>query len=827
MNMIPIITQIAQEEGVDPKLAHALYHNEADRERGLATTWGDGGKAYGPMQLHAAAADEVGVDRFNVRDNIRGGIRYYKKQLDAYKNPLTAAVAYNRGPGMAANILAGKAPEDQTSKGLDYATKFRKGLERLAGISPAAADEVSPTGGPQPKQAPAQDQGPSVERLYQMLDAADAAGNEADAREIAAAIRQRRGVAMPPPVSPNDPHDGEGQPSADRMGQIPMTKPEPVAPEPPSWTEAIPLTLPFADEAKAAGAATGDWLGQKLGLPNAATGDWSANYTKALEAERAKQAAMTTGQQVVGGLATGPLMAEGRAMQGLSRAGRVGRSILTGAGVGGVYGVAGGEGGAMPDEGLMGWATDALNRGEAAVGPAVIGAGIGAAAPLVGAVASTVGSSVPKASRRLESLFRRSGQNANDVSAAMAADPMLTTAEAIGEPGRRMARAVAGMPGESGAIAEDLLRRRSRDAGDRIIQRARETLGDGDWRATFDDLTRVQREEAAPLYNAARQQPIEVTPELRDLMDRPAMRTAMTRARQTAENHGIDSRNWFDTGMSPTADQWHFARQELDGMINRYRNQVTGRLELDSRGDSIVRVRDALNREMAPHFADADAVWSGVARAQEALLSGANFLKGTPDDIAQAIRRLPDGEMQFYRLGARQALENKIGGVTRGNDATRGLADVPNVERKIQAVFPGQNSADFIRTLGREREMQAFGNYVMSGSRTAPMQQDIADLAGGAPDLSPVLDAINAARGSPSALTRIGSRAWDFVTRPGNERVRNDLGHLLYSQNPDDVLAAARALEQQRAAQRAFATSGSRMITGFGAPVTGSLMSGR
>lgn len=832
MKLIPLISQIAQEEGVDPHTAHALYYNEADAEKGLATTWGDGGKAYGPMQLHAAAADEVGVDRFNVRDNIRGGIRYYKKQLDKFGNPLTAAVAYNRGPVMAANILAGKAPEDETSKGLDYATKFRKGLARLAGISSASAAEVDPTKSsaqpqPQPKPSPVAESGPSLERLYQMLDAADAAGNEQDAQDIAAAIRERRrnGQDMaPPPIDTGQrPHDGEGQPSSDRMAQLRITQPQPVAPEPPSWGEAIKLSLPGADEVRAAGAATGDWLARHL-LGKQQGSDWSTDYNRALTEDRVKQGMMTTGQQIAGGLLTAPLIVEGNAANAATRLGRVGRSILAGGGVGGLYGFAGGEGGLE-------------NRGEAAITPAAVGAGIGAAAPLVGAIASKVGASVPKISRRVESLLGRSGLSADDVAAAMRADPLMTTAEALGEPGKRMGRAVAGMPGESGKLATDVLTSRSMDAGERILDSARKSLGDSGWRSTFDDLVRTQQEQAGPMYAAAKQKPVEFSTTLEELSKRPAMRQAMTRARQTAENLGHDSKQWFaeilDGGKSgkitkvPDAEQWHFARQELDGMLERYRDTTTGKLHLDSRGYSIKAVRDALDAELKPVFRDADAIWSGAARAKDAMVKGQSFLRGTPDDIAQTIKGMSESELKFYLLGVADALERKIGSVTTGNDVTRGLAGVKNIDKKIHAVFPGQTADDFVRLLSSESEKQAFKNYVLSGSRTAPMQQDIADLAGSTHDLTTVGDIAGAIRGNPWAIGRLGTGIMNRWTAPMLERSRNELGRLLFSQDPNDILAAARLMEAQRSAQRQYSRNAGRMIGAGGAATAGSLMSGR
>lgn len=183
--IIPVIDRIAKEEGLDPRLAHAVYYMEHDPKKGLSTTWGDGGAAYGPFQLHAAAAKAVGVNRFDTEDNIRGGIRYYKQQLDATGDPVHAAVAYNRGPGMFRQIAAGRAPEDQVSAGKQYGNKFLKIAGELWGIKPAAAAERAPAGRSKAGES-------REEALYRALEEADRSGNAEDARAIADMIKAER-----------------------------------------------------------------------------------------------------------------------------------------------------------------------------------------------------------------------------------------------------------------------------------------------------------------------------------------------------------------------------------------------------------------------------------------------------------------------------------------------------------------------------------------------------------------------------------------------------------------------------------------------------------
>jgi hypothetical protein len=95
----------AQQVGLDPNLMlHALY-KESGGLKDPATAKSKAG-AYGPMQLMAATAKELGVDRTDPYQNILGGAAYLKKQLDTFKDPQLALAAYNAGPGAVRKALS-------------------------------------------------------------------------------------------------------------------------------------------------------------------------------------------------------------------------------------------------------------------------------------------------------------------------------------------------------------------------------------------------------------------------------------------------------------------------------------------------------------------------------------------------------------------------------------------------------------------------------------------------------------------------------------------------------------------------------------------------
>lgn len=91
--------------------------------------------AVGVMQLTAATARDLGVDRYDVRQNIHGGATYLRRMMDRYGGDLRLTLAaYNAGPG-AVDRYHGVPPFQETQA---YVTGI---LGRLA----LRAPQVPPT----------------------------------------------------------------------------------------------------------------------------------------------------------------------------------------------------------------------------------------------------------------------------------------------------------------------------------------------------------------------------------------------------------------------------------------------------------------------------------------------------------------------------------------------------------------------------------------------------------------------------------------------------------------------------------------------------------
>ncbi|MDR1296309.1 MAG: lytic transglycosylase domain-containing protein [Deltaproteobacteria bacterium] len=92
-----IIKKVGEALGLDPSLIRAVIKTESNFNSRAVSPAG----AKGLMQLMPGTAKDMGVkDPFNVLENIWGGARYLKQQLDNFGGNLDKALAaYNWGPG--------------------------------------------------------------------------------------------------------------------------------------------------------------------------------------------------------------------------------------------------------------------------------------------------------------------------------------------------------------------------------------------------------------------------------------------------------------------------------------------------------------------------------------------------------------------------------------------------------------------------------------------------------------------------------------------------------------------------------------------------------
>ncbi|TCP30392.1 lytic transglycosylase domain-containing protein [Sphingomonas sp. BK235] len=104
-----MMSSIACEHGIPTGLFDAMIIRES-RYNPLAVS---SKNAFGFAQLMPGTASWLGVNRFDPQQNMRGGARYLRQQLDKFRSVELALAAYNAGPGRVRDGLVPKIKETQ------------------------------------------------------------------------------------------------------------------------------------------------------------------------------------------------------------------------------------------------------------------------------------------------------------------------------------------------------------------------------------------------------------------------------------------------------------------------------------------------------------------------------------------------------------------------------------------------------------------------------------------------------------------------------------------------------------------------------------------
>jgi len=376
----------------------------------------------------------------------------------------------------------------------------------------------------------------------------------------------------------------------------------------------------------------------------------------------------------------------------------------------------------------------------------VAGAGVGAALPVAGQIASPVVGGVRRLLRGGEGLAveRIAESLASDNITPAAAGDIMDQARARGVPRmladtgentRRLLGSVYRQPGSARTMVRESLHGRQLAQGERLQNAISRDLGPvGNVAQQSDDLIQGASARAGPLYDAAYAAPGAgaVLPQIQPFLERPSMRGALGRARTIAAEEGRDPTSLgFDLDPEGNATltrvpSWQtldYAKRGIDDVLEGFRDKTTGRLRLDEHGRAIdatrrdfLRTVDSVN----PDYGAARAAYAGPARERDALRLGQTMVNAADGDIERAVSRMSDSEREQFALGMRSKISENLARRTDGGDKVGYLSNSPQRRAILQRVAgPGADVERFASTLADEDAAGQTYRAALTGSPTA------------------------------------------------------------------------------------------------------------
>lgn len=554
-------------------------------------------------------------------------------------------------------------------------------------------------------------------------------------------------------------------------------------------------TFGFADEIiGAGGAALGALRGQPVGESYREARDFARGATDMLNKQNPIFSAVTQG---AASLPVGGMFA--KAKPAATALGSAMTAAGSGALTGGLYGL-----GTSKADDLPGMALDTAGGAvlggvvSAAAGPIVRGVTAG-----VNNVAQRFNSSAARSAAEVKIAEALARDARGNVATSGLSNPALQTearlaklgpdamiADAGGANTRQLLDTLAVLPGRTKETIANVQRQRMATEGGRLRGAADAALDTTGQRlsTTVQGLAETRATAAAPLYGQLRQINLNPSQELAEVVAAADQLGALGHARTLA----IARQQPFTIDPSQpgtwNAGQLDHVKRGLDQLISR-ETKPDGTVSPVGAAISELRTRmvglldDATTNPQTGEslYRQARNAFAGPSALIDAANTGRRVLSSDDASITSALQGMSTSEVEAFRIGAYEALRNKLG-TQAGRTELMNAWKNDSTREKLQALF-GDNLRsyrEFAAELAKESTKRNI-QKVNTGSQTAARLAGMGDIDSGV--LGSVASTAAAAKtGNPIGMLAGARDAWSRVQLP--QTTRDQMGALLMQQGP-------------------------------------------
>jgi hypothetical protein len=312
----------------------------------------------------------------------------------------------------------------------------------------------------------------------------------------------------------------------------------------------------------------------------------------------------------------------------------------------------------------------------------------------------------------------------------------------IGPNTRAFLDAVNVLPGVGKARAQKFLADRSNGMVGRLTDDIQKAFGKrGRFLSEFKALVEARSKTGGRLYDMALTRGkldrlVNLSPKMVEILRRPSVADAFRRAKDIAAERGddlgnisvVDGRLLTQAGEEVTeisAKFLHYLKMGLDDQIftGRVPTSGIGSTQLSALKDTrtlFLKLFDRAN----PAYKRARQYWAGETSAMDAMKLGRAINRADPDELADDLARMSASELESFRLGAMNALIDKIESSVDTANIARNFVKTKKLRRLLRLTFPkdakGQAKFDkFVDKLSDEMDMHVTNVTTRFNSATA------------------------------------------------------------------------------------------------------------
>lgn len=488
-------------------------------------------------------------------------------------------------------------------------------------------------------------------------------------------------------------------------------------------------SLGLSDEVAGAGRAagrfirnafTGEGLTEGVGDAYARGRDQSR---AAVEYAREQAPVAGTVAEIGGALATGPGKTVMKAGQSVLE--RILAAVKEGAVFGGAYGTATAEG-------------DAVDRVEGGVEGAIAGGVTAGLLPPTLKVGEIVTRPVRTAakmlrptanaeSRVVEALSRDNTtpeKVASSLRRAQNAGVPQTIADVAGYNVQRTMRQARTVPGAGSEKINRFLAERQMEQPDRVLANVQRALGGDDVYKVADDVAATRSRLADKMYSEAfeQAQPVQTAHVLAKIDNEAEIAAGKIKSSLEKVKKQI--------GAKTDLEALHNVKMELDdaiGAAKRAGKNNQARVLMGVK-DQLVKAMDRSAPKGTGGYKEARNTFSSLSDLTDALGEGQKFLNRDSRLTAKQLAGMTEGEREMFRLGASEALAQKINAAPDGAGIARRIFGNRETRAKLRAVFPDKQSfRKFEAMMLREAKTTATNQIVRGNSQTADKLAEVVD----------------------------------------------------------------------------------------------------